>query len=136
MRVDAEKSQICFDCHAMANWELSAHGNPADPRFSEINDLACAQCHNIHAVPAQSNLLIADENSLCMSCHDGMKNTPKEVSRIEGYRGRIDHINALKSALCDVLADIKANYSDPRRLFEEEYAEEIALSGMVVDDET
>ncbi len=80
LRVSGQNSQICFDCHEMANWELSTHGNPSDPRFSAMNDLACAHCHDIHAVPAEAHLLKADENSLCLSCHDGMKDTDAEVA--------------------------------------------------------
>jgi len=80
LRITAEESQICFDCHEMENWELSTHGNPADPRFSSLKMQSCSACHNIHAVPAQRNLLNADQNTLCLSCHDGTQDSEKEVA--------------------------------------------------------
>lgn len=80
LRVQAEASKICFECHEMANWDLSTHGNPADPRFSNMNEQACSQCHDIHAVPAEANLLKTDENSLCLGCHDGTKDTELEIA--------------------------------------------------------
>ncbi|MEA3286660.1 MAG: cytochrome c3 family protein [Candidatus Marinimicrobia bacterium] len=80
LRIEAEASQICFDCHEMANWELSTHGNPADPRFSAMSEMACAACHDIHAVPPTANLLTSDENTLCLSCHDGSADSDQEVA--------------------------------------------------------
>jgi predicted CXXCH cytochrome family protein len=80
LKVSADKSQICYECHEMSNWEMSSHGNSADPRFAELNDMACSHCHDIHAVPARHQLLKADENTLCFSCHDGMKNSKTEIA--------------------------------------------------------
>ncbi|MCF7824584.1 MAG: ammonia-forming cytochrome c nitrite reductase subunit c552 [Candidatus Marinimicrobia bacterium] len=80
LRVEAQNSQICFECHEMANWELSTHGNPADPKFSGLGDNACATCHDIHSVPAEESLLKTDQNTLCLTCHDGMKNSSEEIA--------------------------------------------------------
>ncbi len=73
------KSQLCLECHTMPNWNLSTHGNPDDPRFANLNDSACASCHNIHEVQSAKNLLLADENSLCLSCHDGNQDAGREI---------------------------------------------------------
>jgi len=64
----------------MSNWELSTHGNPADPRFAELEEQACARCHDIHAVPVVDKLLSTDENTLCLNCHDAMKDSEREVA--------------------------------------------------------
>lgn len=80
LRVTNEGSALCLECHEMNNWELSAHGNPLDPRFSQIKEQACGHCHDIHAVPAAINLLKADETTLCMTCHDGTKDLDPEVA--------------------------------------------------------
>lgn len=80
LRVTNEGSAICMDCHEMKNWNSSTHGNPMDPRFVELKDQACSQCHDIHAIPAQTNLLKADENTLCLSCHDGTRDESGEVA--------------------------------------------------------
>lgn len=80
LRVPAQNSQICFDCHNMANWELSTHGNASDPKYAKLHELACAQCHNIHAVPVIEKLLSNDENTLCLNCHDGLQDSESEVA--------------------------------------------------------
>jgi len=80
LREENKQSTICFDCHEMANWQLSTHGNPADPRFADMGEQACAQCHAIHTVPVKDNLLRTAENTLCMSCHDGLQDSETEVA--------------------------------------------------------
>ncbi|MCF7808091.1 MAG: cytochrome c3 family protein [Candidatus Marinimicrobia bacterium] len=80
LRMSNEGSSLCVECHQMANWELSAHGNPADPRFRDVKNLGCAHCHDIHGVPASTNLLAAEETTVCLSCHDGSKDDMDEVA--------------------------------------------------------
>lgn len=80
LRMSNENSGLCVECHAMSNWEQSVHGNPVDPRFKDIKDEGCANCHDIHGVPASTNLLSADENTLCLSCHDGSVDDVNEVA--------------------------------------------------------
>ena len=80
LRTEAGSSQICFDCHEMVNWELSTHGNPADPRFADLKKMTCTTCHSIHALPADKALLKTDENALCLSCHDGKQDTDNEIA--------------------------------------------------------
>ncbi|NQV14167.1 hypothetical protein HQ531_01820 [bacterium] len=80
LRVTPNGSQICFNCHEMTNWNLSTHGHPADPKYAKLLNGACAHCHDIHAVPAGAKLLKTDENTLCLSCHDGMQDNDLEVA--------------------------------------------------------
>lgn len=80
LRISNEGSRLCAECHQMNNWELSTHGHPSDPRFSDLENMSCGHCHDIHGLPAQEGLLKADEQSLCLSCHDGTKDGREEIA--------------------------------------------------------
>ncbi len=80
LRVSNENSGICMECHQMQNWELSTHGNPQNPLYPELKEVACLQCHEIHTLPTRAKLLRADENTLCFSCHDGSLDHAGEVA--------------------------------------------------------
>lgn len=86
LRVSNENSSICLECHDMQNWELSTHGNPQEPQYAELKDVACLQCHEIHTVPTLGKLLKADENTLCLSCHDGTKDHEGEISSFSNLK--------------------------------------------------
>jgi len=72
--------ELCGECHDMANWDLSTHGHPADPRFAALSTMTCTTCHDIHAVPAGVHLLKSAENTLCLGCHDGRQDNPEELA--------------------------------------------------------
>ncbi len=80
LRVTREGSAICMECHQMQNWDQSVHGNPEDPLYAEMKEVACLQCHEIHTLPVHNKLLRADENSLCLSCHDAQSNGAGETA--------------------------------------------------------
>ena len=82
LRVSNEGSAICLECHNMQNWDLSTHGNPQNPLHAELEELACLQCHEIHMLPTNAKLLRADENTLCLSCHDGRSDEDTEIPSI------------------------------------------------------
>ena len=63
----------------MTNWGQSVHGNPQNPLHPELEKLACLQCHEIHTLPTHAKLLRADENTLCLSCHDGNADSEDEI---------------------------------------------------------
>ncbi len=80
LRVSNEGSKICMECHHMQNWELSTHGNSQNPLRAELEEVACLQCHQIHTLPTNAKLLRADENTLCLSCHDGRADEDTEIA--------------------------------------------------------
>ncbi|MCF6239070.1 MAG: hypothetical protein L3J79_09745 [Candidatus Marinimicrobia bacterium] len=80
LRHSTEGSELCLSCHKMANWDFASHGNPVDPRFAPLKNQACASCHDVHAVPPTANLLLENENTLCLSCHDGLQDTNLEIA--------------------------------------------------------
>jgi predicted CXXCH cytochrome family protein len=82
LRVSNERSAICLECHHMSNWEQSTHGNPQNPLHAGLEELACLQCHQIHTLPTNAKLLRADENTLCLSCHDGSRDEDVEVPSV------------------------------------------------------
>ncbi|OIO66191.1 MAG: hypothetical protein AUJ47_01645 [Candidatus Marinimicrobia bacterium CG1_02_48_14] len=79
LKVTNDGSQICLQCHHMQNWGNSTHGNPENPVLKPLKQIACLQCHEIHTLPTKAKLLRSDENSLCLSCHDGMQDDSTEV---------------------------------------------------------
>ncbi len=83
LRVSNEKSEICLECHHMQNWDLSTHGNPQNPLHADLEEIACLQCHEIHTLPTNAKLLRADENTLCLSCHDGRVDESTEVASVK-----------------------------------------------------
>ncbi len=82
LRVSDEGSTICLECHHMQNWELSTHGNPQNPLHAGLEEMACLQCHEIHMLPTNAKLLRADENTLCLNCHDGQSDDDTEIPSI------------------------------------------------------
>ncbi|MCF7922444.1 MAG: hypothetical protein K9M55_07070 [Candidatus Marinimicrobia bacterium] len=80
LRVSNQGSEICMECHHMQNWELSTHGNPQNPLHADLEKVACLQCHEIHSLPTNAKLLRADENTLCLSCHDGSSDEVTEFA--------------------------------------------------------
>ena len=83
LRVTNDKSEICLECHHMQNWDLSTHGNPQNPLHAELEEVACLQCHSIHTLPTNAKLLRADENTLCLTCHDGRKDEDTEIASVK-----------------------------------------------------
>ncbi|NQV50280.1 MAG: hypothetical protein HQ507_07270, partial [Candidatus Marinimicrobia bacterium] len=83
LRVSNQRSEICLECHHMQNWELSTHGNAQNPLHAELEEVACLQCHEIHTLPTNAKLLRADENTLCLSCHDGSSDDSREIASIK-----------------------------------------------------
>jgi len=83
LRVTNEGSAICMECHSMQNWELSTHGNPQNPLHAGLQEIACLQCHEIHVLPTNAKLLRADENTLCLACHDGRSDEETEIASIK-----------------------------------------------------
>lgn len=83
LRVSNQGSEICMECHQMQNWELSTHGNPQNPLHAGLQEDACLQCHEIHTLPSNAKLLRADENTLCLSCHDSRKDEDTEIASIK-----------------------------------------------------
>lgn len=79
LKVTNDGSEICLACHHMNNWGNSTHGNPTNPILKPLKEIACLQCHEIHTLPTKAKLLRTDENSLCMSCHDGSQDDATEV---------------------------------------------------------
>jgi len=70
---------LCQQCHRMTNWDQSAHHAPQNVLASMDDHLNCASCHGIHLSPAYDDLLLTDENSLCLSCHDGSRDRESEI---------------------------------------------------------
>jgi len=83
LRVSNKGSEICMECHHMQNWELSTHGNSQNPLHAELQEMACLQCHEIHTLPTNAKLLRADENTLCLSCHDSRADEENEIASIQ-----------------------------------------------------
>lgn len=63
-KVPAEaKAKVCLTCHESGpriNWQLSAHAN---------NDIACSNCHNVHAGDKDKVRVKATQYQVCGSCH-------------------------------------------------------------------
>ena len=83
LRISNKGSEICLECHHMQNWELSTHGNPQNPLHAGLQEVACLQCHEIHTLPTNAKLLRADENTLCLSCHDSRADEETEIASIK-----------------------------------------------------
>jgi predicted CXXCH cytochrome family protein len=92
LRVPAAEGRICLECHRLEGWGHSVHANPDDPLKAEMRTLSCAQCHSIHASPPQPKLLLAEENSLCFRCHDGLRDGPREVPSTFDMRREFDKL--------------------------------------------
>ena len=82
LRITNDRSAICLECHHMQNWGQSTHGNPQEPLRAELAEVACLQCHQIHTLPTNAKLLRADENTLCLSCHDGSAEAENEIPAV------------------------------------------------------
>ena len=63
----AERNEICSSCHQKndkSHWRGSAH---------QINDLACTDCHQIHAEEQTIHEVKSAEIEICGKCHQSQK---------------------------------------------------------------
>jgi DmsE family decaheme c-type cytochrome len=85
-----EKSAVCMNCHAgnrqLGFWESGKHAK---------NDVACSDCHNIHAKPR--NLAVAPytttsrpiQADVCGSCHKQVRNATLKSSHHPILEGKV-----------------------------------------------
>lgn len=75
-----ESGDLCITCHPKGDWAASYHGAPTAPDFAQLITQGCGSCHDDHSAAVAARLLLASEEALCFSCHDGTKDDSLEVS--------------------------------------------------------
>ncbi len=96
--MDNHKSSLCLQCHNIPHWAGNAHhtssarwnGLPPDPwpesRKKRVSDNGCLNCHDIHGAAGKNGLLKnADENEVCLSCHNANVAESDIKSRFEKF---------------------------------------------------
>ena len=77
-------SALCVECHAMTDWQISAHRNSnktwngtgvnpwPNTTANTVAGAACENCHSPHNAGTKPRLLtFLDEEQNCISCHSG-----------------------------------------------------------------
>lgn len=78
--------ELCSSCHADKNLEASLHGYSKSIVKDVMGEIECSTCHDIHLISPNRPLLQADENSLCISCHDGIQDNENEIPALNDIR--------------------------------------------------
>lgn len=67
-------SSLCFECHSDMQEVFSSHLSTHAPAASGD----CLTCHDVHGAQ-QEALLVANVNTICNSCHEGVSQNPHPV---------------------------------------------------------
>jgi predicted CXXCH cytochrome family protein len=106
---DDRNGALCKTCHLLPGYngisthDLSSRGwsgvdeNPrvhTHTRFPTVADNSCMNCHRSHSAEGKERLLNAEEENVCLACHDGkmgknIKTLLRQTSghRVDVYRG-------------------------------------------------
>jgi predicted CXXCH cytochrome family protein len=79
LRMDNSSGELCLECHNLEHWSFAVHSGTDESEYNDMKGMACNMCHNIHATPAQPDLLTNDQSSLCFSCHDSFVDCDGEI---------------------------------------------------------
>jgi len=79
-------NKLCSSCHASKDLDASLHGHSISILKNVKGKIECSTCHDIHRISSNRPLLIADENTLCISCHDGIQNNENELPTLNDIR--------------------------------------------------